>query len=113
MAQYNLLTAGWHRWERQALRVSATPGEGATLRWVLLAHGRPLMEVLDAGIDAGPTGYVDVNVGGDDDAATALAYANVPAGLYRYELWDTASATLLTYGDVLLLPGVEPAEEEE
>jgi hypothetical protein len=120
--QHNIgRTAGWHRFERQTLRIPATPANDAVLRWVLLAGAVVLMEVEDADIavpdeqdqDAPPEGFVDIPVGGTDDAATLLAYANVPAGLYRYELWDVENATLLTFGDVLLLPGAEPPEVEE
>ena len=115
---------GWHRFEHKNLEITVVDADGEpqtltgiALSWKLLHHGTALITKTD---QDGITLDTSDSVGAINDIAvieieeTEYVYdeedgtSEVPAGIYRHELWDTDSDVLLSYGDVHLLPGNAP-----
>jgi hypothetical protein len=118
---------GWRRFESKTLEITVLDADGAAvdlstaeLRFVVVRQhgGTPIVEKLSTG-DNPP-----ITVSGADDNVAVIAfespddYANLPAGVYQGELWDTDASLMLwprpgESGDLYLSDGVAPPEEEE
>jgi hypothetical protein len=109
-------SAGWYRFEDKTITITVTDANGDPV--TLTGLGLLWRVMREAGSDLvylTKTGGAGISITGADNNEANMSidpltdYADLEAGIWRHELWDTDNNLLLSYGDVWLLAASVPA----